>query len=368
VWIFAPTSSVLNLLNPVVLDVEGYTGVLGGCRIRLDRNENPYGASPNVIKVLVRNLDKINRYPDIERIEELSKKIAEYCKTDYSNIVVTCGSDCAIELVAKAFLRPGDAALTVTPTFTMYKRACRLASARVIESPLRPSNFSIDEEDFLAKTRAAKILFLSNPNNPTGNLLVSQSLLESILERDSLVVVIDEAYYEYSGMTFASLVESYHNLVVLRTFSKAFGLAGLRIGYAIASSEVAEVLRRIKLPYDLTLLSIEAAIAALEDLQHVRTTVLATARERDRLSKGLFQLGFRVFPSTANFLMFSTRERRVNSKELCRQLALRGIAIRDLSSAGLDPWYARVTVGRESENELLLDALQEILEGEDRDY
>lgn len=356
----APTS-VSGLVRRAVLSLEPYAEPAHSCPVRLDRNENPYGPSPSVLKVLKDALVDVNRYPDRRDVEGLERAIAEYSNVSPQQVVISGGSDALIDLVVKTFIEPGDRVLVAAPSFVMYERAARVYGARVTKLRLRPGTFEMDPGALLEAARGAKLVLLGNPNNPTGNLLLTERVAEEVLSL-GCVLVVDEAYYEYSGSTLASLISSYPNLVVLRTFSKAFGLAGLRVGYALTSKELADVMKRAKLPYDVSRLSVKAAAAALGDLEYVRWVVRVTREELRRVSEALATLGLSVYPSVANFLMFSTESAGVTSKELVEALLRRGIAIRDLSGLeGAGRWYARVSIGTPGENSRFLEALSEEL-------
>ncbi len=203
--------------------------------------------------------------------------------------------------------------------------------------------------------RASKLVMVANPNNPTGNLVVDGESVRTMLDEAKGLVVVDEAYYEFSGVTVASLVRKYDNLVVLRTFSKAFSLAGLRVGYALASPEVTDALYRARPPFTVTSLSLAAATAALSDLGYVRSCVERIAAERTRLTEEMYMLeNVQPFPSEANFILFRS------VKGLGEKLAREGILIRDLSDVFSAPFY-RVSVGAKQENDAFLEALKKVV-------
>ncbi|MEM4035160.1 MAG: histidinol-phosphate transaminase [Fervidicoccaceae archaeon] len=350
-----------GVFYPSTPSLESYTPPPRAVLARLDRNENLFGPSPLVLEEIVSALTSAHLYPAREDFEELEEAVARYCGVSPENVVLTCGSDCALDLFSKCFVGPGDRVVVTPPTFSMYERVALTRGARVEKVPLTRERFELDLQAVSSRLKESKVLFLANPNNPTGNLLIDSRELEELLSFEGLVV-LDEAYYEYSGVTFVELVRHYPNLVVLRTFSKAFGLAGLRVGYVVAAEETANAMRRIKLPYDVSLPAARAALAALRDLPYVRWVTLVTTREREKLGSRLRELGLRVYPSLANFLLISTERTSISASELASSLLERGVAVRDLSGVeGLTIYHARVTIGRPIDNALLLDALEEVL-------
>ncbi|MEM2289989.1 MAG: histidinol-phosphate transaminase [Candidatus Hadarchaeales archaeon] len=321
--------------------------------VNLASNESPYPPSPKVLSALRGALRDVNLYPE-PRPKELLKKIAGYVGMEVNNIIIGNGSDELIELVCRIFLNRKEKVLIPIPTFAFYEIAARLAGA----SPqfLQLTNFKWKTEEVEKAAKKAKMVFLGRPNNPTGNSLPEQGVIR-LLEMGKIVVV-DEAYAEFAGYSVCKLVREWDHLVVLRTFSKAFGLAGLRIGYAVAPPEIVELLWKVRAPFSVNSLALVAASAALDDLNYMKRVVERVRGERKRLAEELSLLGLRVLNSDANFLMVGVPK----AEELCSKLEKRGILIRNLLPfRGVGEGWVRITVGTPSQNDRLLSALQEIL-------
>lgn len=327
--------------------------------IRLDLNENPYPPSPKVISVLGNTLSSLNRYPLGGIIEEAKSRIADYCNVDVENIFICSGSDLLVYTLMETLLNENDTVVTIKPTFVTYILAAKRMGARVEYIHLKPDNmFKLDINDVLERVRGKKVFILSNPNNPTGNILLKPREIEEILkENPELIVIVDEAYYEFSNTTVAHLIRDYPNLIVLRTFSKAFSLAGLRVGYSISSSEIVDYLTRVHGPFPLTTLAYYAIVAALEDIEYMRSNVKKIINERERVRRELSQMNnIKVFPSETNFLLFQS-----SMGGLVEKLLKYGIAIRDFSKV-VGKYYYRVSVGLPSENTKFIESLKNIIE------
>ncbi len=327
--------------------------------VKLDSNENPYGPSPRVLETLTRPLP-YHRYPEPDS-ETLRHALAEYVGASPEQIVVGAGSDEVILLTFAAFLGPGTAVIELAPTFVMYRLTAEVVGARVITVPRDPATYEVDAEKVIAALGPrVKVVVFCSPNNPTGNL-ESERTVRQVLET-GVFVIVDEAYYEYCGHTFAPLIARYPNLGVLRTFSKWAGLAGLRVGYGVFSPEVARVIAGIKPPFNVSLAGQLAALESLADREYLMSTVRKTIAERERLFRELSRFEFlRVLPSAANFIYAELR--RGSSRQVTEALARQGILVRQFDipppRGGI-----RITVGRPEENERLLEALSR-LEPED---
>jgi len=353
--------TVTHLVRPMVYQVPAYRDpeALPEGFTKLDANESPYGPSPKVISAIVGDLRFLNRYPADP--SGLREKIAEYTRSRPDSILIGNGSDEILELLAKAFLNPGDEVVVSTPSFQMYEVFAKLAGADVRAVPMR-EGFRWDMEGLLSAAEEAKMILLCSPNNPTGNALAEREA-KAMAESDAIVVV-DEAYVEFAERSLTGLAAEKQNLVFLRTFSKAFALAGLRVGYAVASPEAIQVLNRVKAPYNVNRLALAAASAALEDLDHMRRLVELTKAARKDLISRLQRLeGVRVYSSDANFLLLEVRQPSRLPESLVTALWKKGFAVRDCSRMpGLDGAYLRVTVGTRLENMRLVECLESILE------
>lgn len=327
-------------------------------KVKLSSNESPLGPSPEVIKAVKREARRLSRYPD-PQAKELKLAISEYLKVDVDCIAIGNGSDELLDLVCKAFLDPGDRAVIPVPTFAMYEIACRVNGG--VPKFVELEEFRWDASALVDALAKAKLAFIGRPNNPTGNGPSSKQVRR--LLASGKPVVVDEAYAEFAGYTLAGFAARKENLLVLRTFSKAFGLAGLRVGYAIGTPEVVEVLESIRMPFNVNRLAQAAAVAALRDLRHMRKVVALVRRGREYLRRELSKLGLHVLPSEANFLMADVRPIGTSAPELCRFLARRGILIRDLSGfRGAGEGYVRISVGTREENEQLVEGIKRFKE------
>ena len=334
--------------------------------IKLDANENPYGPSPRIYRALADEA-YYHIYPDPESTA-LREALSQYTGIDAAHIVAGHGADELIDLVIRLFITPGDAVLNCPPTFGMYPFDTELNGGRVVTVPRR-EDFSVDVARLVstvshsqnresASTRMPKLLFLTSPNNPDGGLLGDAALRELLTL--PLIIVLDEAYVEFAGQeTFspsrAHWVQEHENLIVLRTFSKWAGLAGLRVGYGIFPQWIRTQLLKIKQPYNVNVAGTAAAIASLEDVAYLMENVQKIVHEREQLRAALEQIDFlEPYPSHANFILCRVSGRP--AAELKAELAQQGILIRYFNTPGLQE-HIRISVGKPSETEALLKAL-----------
>lgn len=321
--------------------------------IKLDANENPYGPSPKALAALA----AFRHWGRYAVQDELRPAIAQYAGVDAGNIVVGNGADEVIDLVQSTFLGAGDAMLDSPPTFEMYSHYAQVAGVRTIEVPRR-QDFSLDVdaiEDTVTREHP-KMLFVTNPNNPDGGL-VRRGEIERLLALP-VIVVLDEAYAEFSGESIIRRVLEQPNLVVLRTFSKWAGLAGLRIGYCAAPARIADQMMRIKSPYNVNAAAIVAAKASLEDADYLLGNVRRIVQERERLFRELCGLEYLApLPSRANFILCQVKG--IAPLELRERLAERNILVRAFRSPRLQD-RIRISVGTPEQDDTLLRALKEI--------
>jgi histidinol-phosphate aminotransferase len=322
--------------------------------IKLGSNENPLGPSKKVVDLIKKEAGRVNIYPE-DVSDELHQKIAEYLGVDESQVIAGNGSDEILDMAVKMFIEDGDEAVIPIPTFSMYHKLVELYGGSCSYAPLS-ENFSFDIPAILGQiTDKTKLVFICSPNNPTGGI-ISEVGLRKILNED-VIVVLDEAYVEFSAGSFVKLLDDYDNLIVLRTFSKAFGLAGLRIGYGVASREIIEYMLRIRIPFSVNILAQKAAIAALEDKGYLKKSVDLIKEGRAFLIDGLAKAGVKPYPTQANFVFI---ELDAGSEDVVKALQKRGIIIRDCSFAGLDN-HIRVTIGTMEENESFLENFKEVI-------
>lgn len=325
----------------------------------LASNESPYGPSPVVLRALKQEIKFMGLYPD-PRATRLKKAIGDYLGVDESCISIGNGSDELMDLVCKAFIDPGDWVLIPLPTFAMYELSCRTNGGRPIFYNL--PNFEWRAVELKRIIRDTRLAFIGRPNNPTGNRLSLDGLRE--LLNVGRLLVVDEAYVEFSGNSVVKLAVKKKNLLVLRTFSKAFGLAGLRVGYAVGNPALIEALERIRAPFNVNRLAQAAAVAALRDRRYMIKVVSSVRLGRAYLRGELLKLGFHVLPSDANFLMVNVSPLGVDAPKLCDLLAKRKIFVRDLSDfRGAGPKFVRITVGTPQQNERLVGALKKLKGG-----
>jgi histidinol-phosphate aminotransferase len=332
--------------------------------IKMASNENPLGTSPVVKEVIARNASLAFRYPRAGN-PDLCAAIGEYLNVPAKNIVCGNGSDEIIDLVIRLVARPGeDNIVAFKPCFSIYELQSRFAGVEFRQVPLN-KDFHFPWDDLLlAVDEKTKVVFITNPDNPSG-FCVRKGELKEVLSRlpQSVLVVIDEAYIDFAlpqeEYSLLSDWQDHPNLVVLRTFSKMFGLAGLRVGFAVLPDIYADYLQRVKLPFSVNILAEKAGIAALKDRFFYDQTLKTVCAGREFLSSELKKLGCKVFPSQANFLMFAPPK---DAFEVFEGLLKKGIIIRPLKSYGLKE-YLRVSIGTEEENKVFIDELREILNG-----
>lgn len=328
---------------------------------RMDTNTSPY--LPEMpLEQLCRNLTKlrVNDYPDTSYFD-LRRKISSYCGTEVNQIVVTNGADEALDIIAKTLLDRRDEVIIPVPTYSMYRVCSEIMDARVVSIP-RINDFRLNLDVIKKKlTTKTKIIFLCSPNNPTGNTVSSEemsSLLE--LSRDC-TVVIDEAYYEFSGTTYSKLVDKYDNLLIVRTFSKAFSMAGVRVGYVISSQSSTERLNLVRPPNSLGVISIFLAQQSLEYLSQMRDNVKSIVAERNRMQKAMNEIKrCKVYPSEANFILFEPAG--VLSDSLHSQLMKKGFVLRNFTGVSGIGNCLRVTVNTSKVNSLFLKTLAHLLQ------
>jgi histidinol-phosphate aminotransferase len=340
--------------------------------IKLDLNENTYGPSPKALAAL-REMRHYNRYIGQE---ELCEAIARYVGVDAAHIVTSNGADEMIDLIQRIFLNRGDAMIDCPPSFEMYGFFARLNGAKIVSVPRR-EDFSVDVEaieqqvssfkfqvanlkpqtsNLKPETSNLKLLFLANPSNPDGGML-TRDQVERLLALP-IVVVLDEAYAEFAGTSYAARVPTQPNLIVIRTFSKWAGLAGLRVGYCIAPQPIAAKLWQCKSPENVNAAGNVAARASLDDLDYLMTNVRRIVAERERMLVELTKLGWlQPLPSRTNFILSRVVGR--TGKEVRDALEARGILVRAFGSPRLRE-YIRIAIGRPEENEAVLQVLRDL--------
>lgn len=330
-------------ISEAVKDFEPYRVLEGDYRIWLDKNENPFDLPEEIKKEIFEELRKLsfNRYPHITA-DPLRERIAEFLGFEKKNVIVGNGSDELINLILKLF--EGEHMVISSPTFGMYSFFAKLEGVKLADVPLDEQFKLRNVEEYAENARA---IFICSPNNPTGNTQERERII-SVLETGT-PVVLDEAYVEFAGESNVDLVNEYKNLIVLRTFSKAFGLAGIRIGYAVADEQIIDYLLRIKTPFNLNAVSTKIAELMLDHYDLVKQNINYIIKERERIYKEFRDY---AYPSEANFLLM-----KLDAYEF---LLERGIVVRRLG--GRLKGNIRVTVGKREENDELIKALEEFIE------
>ncbi len=324
--------------------------------IKLASNENPLGPSPLAMAAYKECAQKLHLYPR-GSAPELVKKLALKWKVKPENLIVGNGSDEILDLAARAYLNKSDYAVGAKSTFSVYASATLQTGAKY--KGLGLENFCYPLNGLL-KFPKAKIIFICNPNNPTGTFY-SNKVIYKFLQKvpKNSLVILDMAYAEYAGETeppFNKWIKQFPNLLCTRTFSKLYGLAGLRIGYGIASANIISTLKKIKLPFNSSYPAQIAAAAALDDAEFIEKSLKMNAEEREHLMRHLQNLGFEVLPSAANFVCVKIGAR---AAELAAWLESKGVIIRALSSFGM-PEHVRITMGTKRENSTLLALLESL--------
>jgi len=324
--------------------------------VKLDGNENPYGCSPRA-KAALERYDQAHIYPDPD-CARLRAALAAYAGVPAGQIVVSAGSDELIELATRAFLSPGDSAVICEPTFGMYRFQTEIAGAAIRNVP-RADDYRADVAAIgRAIDARTKIIWLDSPNNPSGVATAVEDVL-TLLGLGPLVVV-DEAYFEFSGRTAAALLGEHENLLVLRTFSKWAGLAGLRVGYGLMSVQLASLFMQIKVPYTVNGAAQDAALASLEDAAYRQRVVGTIVAERERLAVLLEQTGIVgvVRPSSANFLLCRVLKGR--AKEIHAALQHQAIFVRYFNAPSVENCL-RISVGKPEHTDALIAALKKVV-------
>jgi histidinol-phosphate aminotransferase len=328
--------------------------------LKLASNENPLGPSPMALQAIREALQGLHRYPD-GGCYALRQGLSRRLGVKPEELCFGNGSNELLELVTRAFLGPGDVAVMGHPAFVVYRSVCQAVGGEIREVPLK--DFTHDLRGMLkAVTARTKLLFLGNPNNPTGTC-VSPADLDDFVRAlpPDIILVVDEAYREYVPRhlqpDLLRYVREGRYLLTLRTFSKAYGLAGLRIGYGIGSPEMVELLNRVRQPFNVNALAQKAAVAALGDAAHLQETLRIADAGRRTLQSRFDELGLVTIPSVTNFILVNVG---MEGKAVAEALLRKGVIVRSMEGYGL-PAYIRVTVGTPQENGRALQALAEVL-------
>ncbi len=339
-------------------ELERELGISGS--VKLASNENPVGPSPAVVEAIIQNAPKVHRYPDGDSFY-LKAALAQELGISRDEIILGNGSNEIIELALRSFLLPGEDTVSADGAFLVYDLSTRAMGGRAIQVPLQ--NYTHDLPAMLkAVTPQTRIVFISNPNNPTGTM-VNEEEVETFLREvpPGVLVVFDEAYREYVDREdypdSLSLLQEYDHLLVMRTFSKAYGLAGLRLGYGIASPKVVEVMNKVRQPFNINFLAQVAALAALRDKDHLQKVVELCWEERERMEHAFTGMGLAYVPAETNFILVKMGR---DGRGVFNELLKRGVIVRAMGGYGF-PDTIRVTVGLPEENDRFLRELAAVL-------
>ena len=341
-----------------VKNLHAYRPPLAGrTGLRLDFNESTVGCSPRVLARL-RSLDAelLARYPEREPVE---KEVAAFLGLDPVQVLLTNGVDEAIHLLSSTYLDPGDEALIVTPTFAMYAIFAQAEGARVIEVRAG-NNFEFPAQDLLARlSPRTRLIAVANPNNPTGAAVAGNVLIQIAQAASRAAVLVDEAYFEFHGETLIDPKQQVENLFVARTFSKAYGLAGLRIGILAGEAKQMAMVRRMASPYNVNAAALAILPEALQDQEYVSRYVTQVLSNRDKLQQELGNLGLHYWPSHANFVLVRIGSAQAEFVEALRN---REILVRDRHTDPGCEGCVRLTVGSDEHTETLITALRDMVE------
>jgi histidinol-phosphate aminotransferase len=320
--------------------------------IKLNMNEIPYLPPRKVTDAAQKALSKINRYPRAKDLEVLRKLLADYSGVQKRHIILSPGSELLLREIIHMFSR-GRKVIMVNPSFFPTVQCANQFATKSVRVQLRPPEFNLSSELIVNELSEPCLVIIDNPNNPTSKILMDKRMAKAIIEDKNTLLVIDEAYYEFSGVTFADMVEEHPNLAVVRTMDKAFGLAGARIGYLIAGDDFLDAFSTFYafLPQS----SLYVAMEAVRDPSYIKRNIEHTIAERERMSEKLEEMGLQVYPSNTNFLLIKT-----DILDLVRELKARGVLVLDLSSQWLSG-FVRVSVGTPKENDIFLSRVKEII-------
>lgn len=347
-----------NLVRERVKLLKAYKVKKEDFEIKLDANESPYNILDILEYEIIKNLkkEKINRYPDSDS-EELRKLLAQYVGLEEDNIICGNGSDEIIRIILDAFIDKDDVVVTHSPSFVMYKISTEIVGGKIIEVE-SDEKFQLDINNIInvSNEKNAKAIFLCNPNNPTGTYISKEEIIK-VIENTNAVVVVDEAYIEFYGSSVIDEIEKYERLIVLRTLSKAFGLAGIRLGYGAAQESVIDILNKVKAPYNLNSISQIIGRVALENIDKVMKNIEAIIDERNNLMNQLKELKeIELIPSASNFILIRTER----YEEIIKKFKAKLMMIKGYGNEGKLKNCIRLTVGTKEENHKVLSLLKEV--------
>ena len=331
-------------------------------KVKLNANENPYGLPEEIVEEILRKAENLeySRYPNANSVK-LSETVSSFWGLTRDNIVIGNGSDELIDYLIKAFSEKGRRVITTAPSFAMYKIYSIVNGSNFVQIPLSQSNFSLNEDKILeeAKKEDSSIVFIAYPNAPTGNYFAEDKIIK-IIEESGCLVVVDEAYYEFGKKTFVPLISQYDNLVILRTFSKAYCIASLRMGYLLSNPEIINEIRKVKSPFNVNSFSQLAAQVVFENKEVLKDNIEKIIIEREKLTDRINELSpFKTYPSQTNFVLVEVGSKG-DTDLVYNNLLKQGILVQTVSDPifSTSRYFLRITVGNEEENGILLDGLK----------
>jgi histidinol-phosphate aminotransferase len=332
--------------------------------IKLGSNENPWGPSPKAMKAIESEIKSINRYPE-SQLHELVKEIAKYSGVKESQVIIGGdGADEIIDVLAKTFIDSGDEFIVPLPSYMYYEYLLKQYGAKPVYARWDLERNCLDVDSiFNAISDRTKMIFLCSPNNPTGTLIDKDVLADIAGKNPDVLIVIDEAYFEYSEVTNKDLINDFDNIFIIRTMSKVLGLAGMRIGYGLACDEIIEYMHRIKPVFSLTRLSFVAALNTFRDTEYIRESIEKGIESRQYLYDEISKIdSLKVFPSKSNFMLIRVKDTGFTASELALELMKKGIIVRDCTSfKGLDEYWIRISICTLDDDEKFIRILKEVL-------
>lgn len=328
--------------------------------IKLASNENPFGSSPRAVSAIKKCLSGINRYPDSQGFY-LKKRLAKYFSLDADNFILGNGSDELIDVVIKTFVEPDENIITADTTFLEYEIIAQVNDRKIKKAPLRYFKYDLGAMLKLVDKKT-KLIFIANPNNPTGTYVTKYEVADFLNALpETVVVVFDEAYDAFIDVDdypdSLSYLRRKKKVIILKTFSKAYGLAGLRVGYAIAEGELISYMERVRQPFNVNILAQAGALAALDDKEFLNKTRRLVLEGKDFVYQELSKMGLGFLPSVANFILVDTGK---DCLEVFKAMLKFGVIVREMKQYGLKD-FIRVTIGTQKENERFIRVLRKVL-------
>lgn len=333
--------------------------------IKLGSNENPWGPSPKAIAAINDEINVINRYPESD-LKELIHEYAKYAGVRDDQVIVGGdGADEIIDVLAKTFIDDGDEFIVPLPSYMYYEYLLLQYGAVPVYARWDLEENRLDVDLIINSiSDKTKMIFLCSPNNPTGTLISKEDISRIAKINEDILIVVDEAYFEFSEVNNVDLIDKYSNIFIIRTMSKVMGLAGMRIGFGLSSSKIIEYIFRIKPVFSLTRLSYVAALNTLRDTEYIKKSIKDGINSREYLYNELDKFdSLKVFPSKSNFILFNVEDTGMTATELSHKLMFEGVIVRDCTSfKGLDDYWIRISICTQEENERFIEIMKKVLE------